>query len=113
MASDSVFLTIVLKHDQTIGLDQRAAHQAEKEWWWGFPPEGCEVISWVVAMGLGQIVSLRVPLELVQQVNIEIERRAWGVFSTDFYITYDFLATRERITREWESRRGLPRDAQP
>jgi len=34
-------------------------------------------------------------------VNIEIERSAWGVFSTEFYPTYDFVPVRKRLTQEW------------
>ena len=38
--------------------------------------------------------------------DVELERRAWGVFSTDFYPTYDFVPVRERLTRESDERKG-------
>jgi ABC-type sugar transport system substrate-binding protein len=44
----------------------------------------------MVAMGLGQVVTLRLPAAKLDQVNVELERRAWGVFETDFYPAYDF-----------------------
>ena len=36
----------------------------------------------------------------------ELERRAWGVFSTEFFPTYDFVPVRERLTREWKAKTG-------
>ena len=105
MSGESILLTIVLKHDQSQNIDQIQGKLAERAWWERFPPEGCEIVSWTVAMGLGQIVTLRLPPALLNTVNIEIERFAWGVFSTDFYPTYDFVPVRERLTREWQARR--------
>jgi hypothetical protein len=101
-----LMLTVFLRHDQSQHLVQIQDQLDEREWWTGFPPEGVEIVSWVVAMGVGQIVTLRLPASLLNQVNVEIERRAWGVFETDFYPTYDFLPVRERLTRESLARRG-------
>ena len=69
-------------------------------------PAGCEIVSWNVVMGIGQIVTLRLPPRLLATVNVEIERSAWGVFETEFYPTYDFVPVRERIGREWRARTG-------
>ena len=33
---------------------------------------------------------------------------AWGVFATEFFPTYDFVPVRERLKREWQSKRGNP-----
>lgn len=60
----------------------------------------------VVAMGIGQIVTLRLPADELAAVNVELERRAWGTFHTEFYPTYDFLPVRERLTRESDDRRA-------
>ena len=106
MAGDTrIMLTIVLKHDQSQNIDEIQGKLAERAWWERFPPEGCEIVSWTVAMGLGQIVTLSLPPELLNRVNIEIERSAWGVFSTDFYPTYDFVPVRKRLTQEWQKKR--------
>lgn len=105
-AEETMLLTVFLRHDQTQDLVQQRDKLDAVDWWNGFPPEGCEVVSWVVAMGVGQIVTLRLPPRLLQAVNVELERRAWGVFSTDFYPTYDFLQTRERLVREANERTG-------
>lgn len=101
-----LMLTVLLRHDQSQHLEQIQASLEERDWWHGFPPEGCEIVSWVVAMGIGQIVTLRFPAERLAAVNVELERRAWGVFETEFYPTYDFLPVRERLTREADARRG-------
>ncbi|HVL34350.1 MAG TPA: hypothetical protein VM489_01630 [Burkholderiales bacterium] len=92
-----ILLTIFLKHDQSQNIDEIQGTLAERQWWERFPPEGVTVESWTVAMGLGQIVTLRLPPEKLQAVNIEIERSAWGVFETEMYVSYDFVPVRERI----------------
>lgn len=96
----TMLLTIFLRHDQSQTMEEQQIRLAEADWWGGFPPEGCEIVSWVVAMGIGQIVTLRLPPDKLNKVNVEIERRAWGVFRTEFYPTYDFVPVRERLTRE-------------
>jgi hypothetical protein len=99
----TIMLTIVLKHDQTQNIDQIQGTLARRAWWERFPPKGCELVSWTVAMGLGQIVTLRLPPRLLNVVNIEIERSAWGVFATDFYPTYDFVPVRDRLKTAWKA----------
>ncbi|MGJ3507784.1 hypothetical protein [Enemella sp. A6] len=104
--AETLLLTVILRHDQSQNMSQQQERLAAAAWWTGFPPEGCEIVSWVVAMGVGQIVTLRIPPNKLNKVNVEIERRAWGVFRTEFYPTYDFLPVRERLTREAEELRG-------
>jgi hypothetical protein len=48
------------------------------------------VVSWYVMMGIGQVVTLRVPAERLRDVNRAIEQTAWGIYSTEFYATYDY-----------------------
>lgn len=92
-----MLLTVLLKHDQSQNLEQIQAHMTKVDWWERFPVEGSRVVSWTVAMGLGQIVTLELPPALLPLVNVELERSAWGVFRTECYPTYDFLPVRERI----------------
>ena len=54
-------------------------------------------IPTTVVMGLGQIVTLRLPPSLLPALNVELERSAWGVFSTEVFPTYDFIPVRETI----------------
>lgn len=93
----NVLITIVLKHHAGLTLDDVQARLKASGWWERFPVEGTRVVSWTVAMGLGQIVTLEVPPHLLGQVNLELERSAWGVFTTECYPTYDFVPVRERI----------------
>ena len=90
-------LTVLLKHDQSNNLDAIQTKLKEAGWWVRFPPEGVEIVSWTVAMGLGQIVTLRMEPALLPVVNVELERGAWGVFRTECYPTYDFVPVREGI----------------
>jgi hypothetical protein len=92
-----LLLTIVLKHHAGLILDDVQARLKASEWWERFPIPGTRVVSWTVAMGLGQIVTLEVPPHLLGLVNLELERSAWGVFKTEVYPTYDFVPVRERI----------------
>lgn len=93
----NVLLTLILKHHPGLDLDEVQARLKASEWWERFPISGTRVVSWTVAMGLGQIVTLEVPPHLLGQVNVELERSAWGVFKTEIYPTYDFGPVRERI----------------
>jgi hypothetical protein len=101
----TILLTIFLKHDQSKNLDGIQGHLSKQGWWERFPPAGCEIVSWNVVMGIGQIVTLRLPPRLLNVVNVEIERSAWGAFTTEFYPTYDFVPVRERLAREWREAR--------
>ena len=55
-------------------------------------PEGVEVVSWYVMMGIGQVVTLRLPASRLREVNRIFESTAWGAYHTEFYPTYDFKA---------------------
>jgi hypothetical protein len=94
---ETMLLTVLLKHDQSKNLEEIQAHMKRLDWWERFPVEGTRVVSWTVAMGLGQIVTLELPPSLLSLVNVELERSAWGVFRTECYPTYDFVPVRERI----------------
>ena len=101
-----ILLTVFLKHDQSKVLGEFQATLDARDWWERFPPEGVEIVSWTVAMGLGQIVTLRLPPDRLQAVNVELERSAWGVFRTEVFVSYDFLKVRERLARESAVRRA-------
>ena len=83
-------LTIFLKHDQSKNLAELHDQLAKTEFVKNFPPEGVEIVSWYVMMGIGQVVTLRVPAEKLRAVNRVIEQRAWGTYRTEFYATYDY-----------------------
>ena len=58
-ASETMLLTVFLRHDQSNNLDAVQTKLKDAEWWDRFPPAGVEIVSWTVAMGFGQIVTLR------------------------------------------------------
>jgi hypothetical protein len=89
-SSDAFLLTIFLKHDQSKTLAQINEHLDSTGFWRDFPPEGTQVVAWYVMMGIGQVVTLRVPPDKLREVNLAIEKKAWGAFRTEFYATYDF-----------------------
>ncbi len=86
----TLLLTIFLKHDQSKTLDQIQSELEKNGFYKNFPPQGVEVVSWYVMMGIGQVVTLRVPAEKIREVNLAIEHSAWGAFRTEFYPTYDY-----------------------
>ena len=88
--ADYVLVTVILRHDQSRNLEEITKLQEESGYWTKFPPEGIIVESWYVAMGLGQIVTLRVPPARLREVNRSIEQNAWKVYRTEIYPTYDF-----------------------
>ena len=89
--ASAFLLTIFLRHDQTKTLAQIQQHLKETGFDTSFPPPGIEVVSWYVMMGIGQVVTLRVPPERLREVNRVIEEKGWGAYYTDFYPTYDYL----------------------
>jgi uncharacterized protein with GYD domain len=92
LSKDYILLTIFLKHDESKSLDEINKELDQRNWTRDFPPQGVEVESWYVMMGIGQVVTLRVPPDKVREVNRMIEQKAWGPFRTEFYLTYDFKA---------------------
>ncbi len=94
-------LTIFLKHDQSKPLEQINAQLRDQGFYKKFPPDGIEIVSWYVMMGIGQVVTLRVPAERLRDVNLAIEETAWGGYHTEFYPTYDYKPIAEQtLTRE-------------
>ncbi|AFE04210.1 hypothetical protein COCOR_01672 [Corallococcus coralloides DSM 2259] len=86
----TVMLTIFFRHDQTKTLEEINAQLDRTGFRKSFPPEGVEVVSWYVMMGVGQVVTLRFPPEKLRTVNLAIEKGAWGAFRTEMYATYDY-----------------------
>jgi hypothetical protein len=89
---DSFLLTIFLRHDQSKPLDQINDQLRKQGYYEKFPPPGIEVVSWYVMVGVGQVVTLKVPASRLREVNRAIEQTAWGGYRTEFYPTYDYKA---------------------
>jgi hypothetical protein len=91
-ADNAVMLTIFLKHDQSRPLSELNAQLEKQGYYKAFPPAGSEVVSWDVMMGIGQVVTLRLPASRLREVNRILENTAWGSYRTEFYPTYDYKA---------------------
>jgi hypothetical protein len=89
---NAVLLTIFLKHDQSRPLSELQAQLDRQGFYKAFPPAGIEVVSWYVMMGIGQVVTLRLPATRLREVNRIMENSAWGSYRTEFYPTYDYKA---------------------
>jgi hypothetical protein len=89
---NAILLTIFLKHDQSRPLSELNAQADRQGFYKAFPPEGIEVVSWYVMMGVGQVVTLRLPASRLREVNRVFETSAWGSYRTEFYATYDYKA---------------------
>jgi hypothetical protein len=89
----SFLLTVFLRHDETKTLDEINQHLRQTGYYKQFPPAGIEIVSWYVVMGIGQVVTLKVPPARLREVNRVLEQTAWGGYRTEFYPTYDYLAT--------------------
>jgi hypothetical protein len=91
-ADNAIMLTIFLKHDQSRPLSELNAQLEKQGYYKAFPPAGIEVVSWYVMMGIGQVVTLRLPASRLREVNRIFENNAWGSYRTEFYPTYDYKA---------------------
>ena len=56
LKQDAILLTIFMRHDQSKTLAEINAHLNKTGFWKKFPPQGTEVVSWYVMMGIGQVV---------------------------------------------------------
>jgi hypothetical protein len=86
-----IMLTVILRHDQSMTVDEINDHLAKTGFRKSFPPEGVEIVSYNIVMGVGHIITLRFPPDKLREVNLAFEHGVWGAFRTEFYPTYDYL----------------------
>jgi hypothetical protein len=96
-ATQAFLLTIFLRHDESKPLPKINDQLRAQGFFKTFPPPGIEVVSWYVMMGIGQVVTLRVPASRLREVNRAIETTAWGGYRTEFYPTYDYKAQAQQM----------------
>lgn len=87
--NDKLLLTIFLKHDQSMTLNEVEEIRMDQGFYENLPPEGVSVVNWFVVMGLGQVAILELPASKLSAVNLAIERTAWKAFTTEMYATYN------------------------
>jgi hypothetical protein len=84
---NAVTITVFLKHDQSRPLSELNAQLDKQGYYKAFPPPGVEIVSWYIMMGIGQVVTLRLPASRLRDVNRALENTAWGAYRTEFYPT--------------------------
>ncbi|MDN3690080.1 hypothetical protein [Cyclobacterium jeungdonense] len=88
-ASDSLMITIFMKHHQDKNIEELREIRNNNGFLEQFPPPSARVIQWFVMMGIGQVVTVKIPASELRNLNIAVEKSVWGAFSTEFYPTYD------------------------
>jgi hypothetical protein len=86
-----IMLTVILRHDETKTLDEIDDHLAKTGFIKNFPPEGVEIVSYYIVMGVGHVITLRLPPDKLREVNVAFEKGVWSAFRTEFYPTYDYM----------------------
>jgi len=101
MAADQrILVTVILRHDQSKTLDEIMAHAKGTGFYRDFPPEGSELVSWVVAMSYGFIIHLSVAPDGLRNLNRFMEQKAWGAFRYEVYPSYDFEPIAEKFKHD-------------
>ena len=97
---NKVMLTVLLHHDQSKTLEEINAHLKKTGFYRDFPPEGTEVVSWVVAMSYGFIINVMVDGDKVRTLNRYMEQKAWGAFRYEVYPSYDFVPIAAQVKKD-------------
>jgi len=86
-----IMLTVILRHDETKTLDEIDDHLAKTGFIKNFPPEGVEIVSYYIVMGVGHVITVRLPPDKLREVNVAFEKGVWSAFRTEFYPSYDYM----------------------
>jgi hypothetical protein len=95
-----ILVTVFLRHDQSKTLDEIMAHAKKTGFYRDFPPEGSELVSWVVAMSHGFIIHLNVEPNALRNLNRYMEQKAWGAWRYEVYPSYDFQPIAEKLKQD-------------
>src|ERR1700756_1245319 len=86
-----IMVTVILRYDESKTLDEIDDHLAKTGFIKNFPPEGVEIVSYYIVMGVGHVITLRLPPDKLREVNVAFEKGVWSAFRTEFYPTYDYV----------------------
>jgi hypothetical protein len=95
-----LMVTVILHHDQSKTLEEIMDHLRTTGFYRDFPPEGSELVSWVVAMSYGFVINLRLEPDALRSLNRFMEEKAWGAFRYEVYPSYDFKPIAEKLKTE-------------
>ncbi len=104
--SDSVTVTVILKHQQDKNLSEIRRRLESQGFWDLFPPADCRVVSWHISLGFGHIIVLRTPSGSVRRLNLALENGAWGAYTTEVLLSYDYMP----VWKEYMDRRDETKD---
>jgi hypothetical protein len=85
-----IMLTVILRYDESKTLDEIDQHLAKTGFIKNFPPEGVEIVSYYIVMGIGHVITIKLPPDKLREVNVAFEKGVWSAFRTEFYPTYDY-----------------------
>jgi hypothetical protein len=86
-----IMLTVILRYNENKTIEDIDNHLAQTGFYKNFPPEGVEIVSYNIVMGIGHIITLRLPPDKLRDVNVAFEKGVWSAFRTEFYPTYDYV----------------------
>lgn len=107
---DTVMVTLILKHQQDKNLAEIRRVLEAQGFWDMFPPQDARIISWTIAMGLGHVIVLQVPVHAVRRLNLALENGAWGAYDTEIYLSYDYRSIWEDYIEKREEARADRQD---
>ncbi len=99
-SAEKILLTVLLHHDQSKTLEEIMAQLRKTGFYRDFPPEGAELVSWVVAMSFGFVITLRVEPGALRSVNRFMEQKAWGAFRYQVFPSYDFAPIAAQLKQD-------------
>lgn len=105
---DSIMITIMMKHHQDKNIDELREIRDKNGFLELFPPASAKVVSWYVMMGIGQVVTVKIPANELRNLNIAVERGVWGAFSTEFYPTYDLYPHIQAEKKKQQNQNDTP-----
>jgi hypothetical protein len=106
-ADGKIMLTVIMRHDESKTVDEINDHLEKTGFRKYFPPQGVEIVSYNIVMGVGHIITLRLPPDKLRETNLAFEHGVWGGFRTEFYPTYDYLKVFNDLKQK-EAASGTP-----
>jgi hypothetical protein len=85
-----VLLTVVLHQEDDLTVEQMRSTFEKNDFQAVFPPRGARVESWHGVLGLGHVITLRLPAHQIPEVRQDIEEREWGDIRPRLYTSYDY-----------------------
>ncbi len=86
----STLLTLVLHQTKDQSVEEFQQQLRDNHFQQAFPPDGVEIVSWTGVVGMGYVITMRLPNYKVPEVRHAINARKWGDITPKLYSAYDF-----------------------